>query len=699
MSGRRVAVTGVGAITALGGTATETFRALVEGRRGIGPVRWREGGDHRTRVAAEVAAVPDGGGLGPAPRSRCERLAIAAAREAVAVSGVSPGGVGGVVVGTTTGGMREAERALARLARGDAPPDLGEALLGYPLSATAEAVARAVAPGAVARTVTSACSSAAAAIALGSAAIERGLVRAVLVGGVDALCHLTWVGFDALGALDPEGCRPFDRRRAGLSIGEGAAFLVLEREADAAARGARVWAWLAGWALGAEAFHPTQPEPSGARPAAAVRAALERAGLAPSAIDWVNAHGTGTPQNDAMEAAALRLALGEAAATVRVSSCKGQLGHTLGAAGAVAAVVSVLALVERWLPATGGLTEPDPALGLRHVAPPAERVDARVVLSTSFGVGGAVAARLFEHAEAPPRASAAGGGPAPATLCVTAAVASARDGGAARRALEPRRTRRFDGASMALTAVCADALATAGVAARGVGLVAGNGLGALGRAAAFLARVDQSGPRFAPPAEFPQIVPFATVGNASIYLGLEGPVVGVADLETSAEAALAVVAAWIDDETPFLCGAYDVVDAFTERLFGGDPPEAPPTAAAAVLLVETPAGAARRGAHVLARLEPLDARPLPAARAWLAATAPAGAVVVGTGGAELAALLAESPWAAVPRTVAGSDGGPHRAPGTLALVRAVELVEAGAREVVALALARGQVHLTRVSAP
>ena len=188
-----------------------------------------------------------------------------------------------------------------------------------------------------------------------------------LVGGADGLCHLTLTGFNALGAIDPDVCRPFDRRRAGLALGEGAAFLVLEREDAARARGAVPIAELSGWAVGSEAHHITHPEREGTTAARLIQMALARGGVGTSELDYVNAHGTGTIHNDAMEGAALRAALGDNVGRVAVSSSKGQIGHTLGAAGAIEAAIAALAI------ARGGDSPDRRARGAGPSVPPRPR--------------------------------------------------------------------------------------------------------------------------------------------------------------------------------------------------------------------------------------------------------------------------------------------------------------------------------------
>jgi 3-oxoacyl-(acyl-carrier-protein) synthase len=203
---------------------------------------------------------------------------------------------------------------------------------------------------------------------------------------VDALSRLTYAGFHSLKLLSSTACRPFGQGRTGLSLGEGAAFLLLESEERARKRGARILGSVAGWGCTADAYHITAPHPEGLGAIAAMRAALEDAGLSPKDVDYVNAHGTATPANDRAESFALGTVFG--GEVPLTSSTKGATGHTLGAAGAIEAVYCVLALQAGFAPASIGLTEPDPELRVRHVPAGGVEGPLKVALSNSFGFGG-----------------------------------------------------------------------------------------------------------------------------------------------------------------------------------------------------------------------------------------------------------------------------------------------------------------------
>src|SRR6185503_17967538 len=402
-----------------------------------------------------------------------------------------------------------------------------------PLCATTERLARAFGAGALRSSVCAACASSAIAVVQAMDWVRQGRVDVALAGGADALCALTFFGFEALGALDPEPCRPFDLLRRGLSLGEAGAFLVLEREGHARARAARILAFLSGTATGAEAHHVTHPEPSGERAAELVGAALRSARLRPDDIDYVNAHGTGTLPNDRMEAKALRAALGDGASRAFVSSSKGQLGHTLGAAGALEAAVTVLALSRGEVPPTAGLRAPeDPTL--RHVVDQGVRAPLRAALSCSFGFGGTGAVLLFENAESPAREQAS----ASTRVVVTGLAAFGARGihtglslatylehepnaPSAPLAIDPltlldsERSRRFDRPTALVTAVVERALVEAKLDSRGTGLVVGTAFGSVERSVRFVTKAVRGGPRVASPAEFPHLVVSAASGNAS----------------------------------------------------------------------------------------------------------------------------------------------------------------------------------------
>jgi 3-oxoacyl-[acyl-carrier-protein] synthase II len=237
-------------------------------------------------------------------------------------------------------------------------------------------------------TITTACSSSATAIGWGADMVAGGQQKAMLVGGTDTLSLLTFCGFNALKVVDPCPCSPFSLGRQGISLGEGAAFMMLEREDDALARGAQIYGYILGYALAGEAHHMTAPEPTGSTAARVMQAAIASAGVQNDQVGWVNAHGTGTPLNDGIESQAVKQVFGEQAAEVPLISTKALTGHCLGAAGAVEALATILALNLRMIPQTLNFRGRDPECDLEycHAAPRA--CDATVALSNSFAFGG-----------------------------------------------------------------------------------------------------------------------------------------------------------------------------------------------------------------------------------------------------------------------------------------------------------------------
>jgi len=274
-------------------------------------------------------------------------------------------------------------------------------LVAQQLNGPGDAVARDAGATGPIETVSSACASGSMAIGAALRALRRGDVDIAIAGGSDSLCQLTYAGFNALRSVDERPCRPFRKDRLGLSIGEGAGAIVLESLAHARARGARPIAILAGEAATCDAHHMTAPHPEGRGAAEAIERALADGGVLADEIDFVNAHGTGTPLNDLAEARAMRHVFGRRAAEVPVTSTKALIGHLLGSAGAVEAVVTVLGLARREVHPMPAVGESDPEIGLRLVlGAPLELPRATAALSTNLAFGGANAALVFRAAEA-----------------------------------------------------------------------------------------------------------------------------------------------------------------------------------------------------------------------------------------------------------------------------------------------------------
>ena len=391
----RIAVTGLGIVCSIGRNKAEVWQSIVESRAGIGPLSRFPGETFPTGLAAEV-----NDGLPKAKRlSRTDLLAVKAAREAIEqASEHSPLPREGAIVstGTSTGGLLEGEDYYFRRqirGRRRAP---ASRVLQQPTSGPSDAVARTFGLGGGVVSNATACASAGAAIGMAADYLRSGHADVAVAGGSDALCRLTYSGFNVLQAVDPEPCSPFGATRKGITLGEGAGYLVLERWDDAVARGATILAELGGYGASCDAHHPTAPAEDGRGAEAAMRAAMREARLTPQAIDYVNAHGTGTQLNDAAETRAIVAALGT---TVPVSSSKSYFGHTLGASGAVEAVVTVLALQHQVAPPTLRLRENAPECGLDCIPHTPRPLAMTHVLSNTFGFGGSNVSLLFRRAQ------------------------------------------------------------------------------------------------------------------------------------------------------------------------------------------------------------------------------------------------------------------------------------------------------------
>ena len=412
--GRRVAVTGIGAVSALGMGREDTWAALAAGRSGAGPIAGFDASEHRVKIACEARAFAAEDFLERREARRMDRysqMAIAAATLALADAGrdVPDGGVGvGAVIGSAGGGsqVREGQHR-AMLARG--PGRLSPFTI--PSSITnmgAGQISMALGLRGPVTTTCNACAAGTDALGLAAAIIRRGDAEVMLAGGADAMVTPFWVAaFDAMRVAsrrndDPEGAsRPFDVARDGFLIGEGGTVLVLEEMEAARARGARILCELAGYGASADAHHITDPDPSGAPQARAVSGALAAAGRRPEEVGYVNLHGGASQPGDPAEARALHAALGpEVAARTPVSATKPMHGHCMGAAGALESAVAVMALAEGLIPPTLNLVDIDPACPpLDHVVGEARPASLECSLSVSFGLGGHNSAVVFTRAD------------------------------------------------------------------------------------------------------------------------------------------------------------------------------------------------------------------------------------------------------------------------------------------------------------
>ena len=397
---RRVAVTGLGAVTPLGNDVASTWRAATAGESGIDWIRSFDPGDVPVRIAAEVKDFDASQVASPKEVRKLERnvlLAIGAAREALDDSGLNgfdPARVG-IVFGTAIGGVNGIlDQEEIRLSRG--PERVSPNFLPNVLVDSASGQL-AISLGIKGPNYAVVCACATGSHAIGEAAelIKRGDADAVLAGGGEACMHpLILAGFTAMRGLavenddPPLASRPFDATRAGFVMGEGACVFLLEDFEAAQARGARVYAEVLGYGASNDAHHMAQPEPEAIGVADMMRAALLRSGVEPERVGYINAHGTSTPLGDLAETKAIKAVFGDHAYKLAVSSTKSMMGHTFGAAGAIEAMMCALALHEGVIPPTINYRHPDPDCDLDYVPNEARRVQVDVALSNAMGLGG-----------------------------------------------------------------------------------------------------------------------------------------------------------------------------------------------------------------------------------------------------------------------------------------------------------------------
>ena len=386
---QKICITGSGVVSAIGIGRQETLASLQAGRSGIAPVRYLQTGDGGFllgEVKATDAELKARLGLASdAVISRTSLLGILALQEALSEAGLRPSDCRSMplVSGTTVGGMDCTERFYRDFL---SPEHLHDAYIAiHDCGASTDAIAAYFGGFSFATTLSTACSSAANAIILGANLIKAGRAERVAVGGSESLSNFHLNGFNSLMIVDRASCRPFDRTRAGLNLGEGAGFLILESETSVRQRGVRPLAVLSGYGNACDAFHQTASSENGEGPFRAMCQALEMAGIDPSAVGYINAHGTGTPNNDASESAAIRRVFGPDLPPV--SSTKGFTGHTTSASGSIEAVFCLLAMQHGFLPANLNWREADEAC-IRPLAQMQEGVRPGHVLCNAFGFGG-----------------------------------------------------------------------------------------------------------------------------------------------------------------------------------------------------------------------------------------------------------------------------------------------------------------------
>lgn len=394
----KVCVTGAGIISAIGVGVRATRLALLQGKSGVGSISHLATQHDELPVGevamtnGEMARMLNVGS--PANKLRTVLLGIIAAKEAVSTARLSAEQlrVAAFINGTTVGGMDNTERHFGRIlaTNGDCP-ESSEMQYNDCGSATMQ-IAEQIGDFKFVTTTSTACSSAANAIIFGANLIKSGMVDVAVVGGSEALTRFHLNGFNTLMILDHAICRPFDKERNGINLGEGAAYLVLESENSARCRGARVMATLRGYGNACDAHHQTATSDNGEGPYLSMSKALDMANLQPSDIDYINAHGTGTPNNDLTEFCAMQRIWGEQMPPF--SSTKPFTGHTTSAAGSIEAVICLLSLAHGFLPANMGFNTPL-AQGCMPLAHVRQDVNINNVLTNSFGFGGNDSTLIF----------------------------------------------------------------------------------------------------------------------------------------------------------------------------------------------------------------------------------------------------------------------------------------------------------------
>ncbi|MBI3723251.1 beta-ketoacyl-[acyl-carrier-protein] synthase family protein [bacterium] len=391
-------VTGIGLTTSLGRGVEPCWTALAAGASGIRPL---------VSIDVSTCSVKDGGELPESEfpgkqgdaRSRAAAHLLAACREALARSGAGERAPDpertALLVGSSLAAQASAPAFWEGFcARGPAEADYA-ALRSYDTEPLLDALCESLDVRGEALLVSNACAAGASSLALAADAIRRGRADVAIAAGFDALDVHTFAGFASLKALAPGQTTPFSAGRTGMKLGDGFAAVVLERAETARRAGRRPIARLLGYGESADAHHLTQPEPEGRGAALAMRRALEMAGLDAAAIDYVNTHGTATPANDVSEARAMRSVFGERLARIPLSATKPAIGHTLGGAGAVEAVVTLLVLERQLLPPTLGIGAVDPEIGSLDLIPARREARVRHAMSNSFGFGGCNASLIF----------------------------------------------------------------------------------------------------------------------------------------------------------------------------------------------------------------------------------------------------------------------------------------------------------------
>jgi len=393
MRNGRPCISGFGLVTPIGNDPERFWSALIEGRSGAAPVRSFDTAHLPVHVGCEIETLELPESLSAQSLGgRCTELGLLASSRALEHAGLATelrgSGDVALVVGTTMGEVTRFEQDRAADPESEPGPRDVQSLVHRPLDVIGRSIARAHGLGGPVLSVPAACAAGTYAVGIAASLVARGEVQTALAVGCEAFSRLAFVGFARMRAMSADCCRPFSLERPGLLLGEGAGALVIESERSLLERGGEPLAFVDGFGLSCDAHHVTAPHPQGEGAVRAMRDAIRRAGVEPDQVDYVNAHGTGTPHNDRMESRALRSVFGDRVREVPVSSIKAITGHMMGAAGAVEAIAALLALRHGMIPPTWNWVESDPDCDIDCVPNEPREATLERVLSNSYAFGG-----------------------------------------------------------------------------------------------------------------------------------------------------------------------------------------------------------------------------------------------------------------------------------------------------------------------
>jgi 3-oxoacyl-[acyl-carrier-protein] synthase II len=391
---KRVVITGLGVVSAVGNSLPEFWNSIIEGKDGTKQITAFDPSPYRIKIAAEVSRLnPEAHFSKKEMRrlSRCDQLGIVAFREAWKSARLDRDPIDkervGVVLGAGSGGILSVEKYFRDFYQGLKRPS-PSLLISYSLATTTDLIAIESGLKGPRSTTATVCSSSSASLGVAYEMIQMGLADVMVSGGSDSLCEVSFSGFSSLKLVDPESCKPFDKRRQGLVIGEGAGILILEELEHAIRRGATIHSEFLGYGICADAYHLTSPEPNGEGVERVIRIALAHAGVSPEEVGTINAHATATPFNDIAETRGIKRVFGERAKEIPISGIKSMVGHCLGSAGGIEAVATVLTLENGIIPPTIHYEVPDPLCDLNYTPNHSIKKDVQIAISNSFAFGG-----------------------------------------------------------------------------------------------------------------------------------------------------------------------------------------------------------------------------------------------------------------------------------------------------------------------